>query len=181
MIAPDRASVAARASHGPARARRPRNRTSGQSIAEFALVLPVMLAFLGMAIDFARVYQVWITLESATRDAAESAATSATTSAEALDIAQRTICLQAQTVPGFTLGSSPSPDDVELCVSPSVAVVAFDLSTTAPGASARYPLGSVTVEARLPFSPALAYPYITQDGAWTISTSASFSIIQGRE
>ena len=50
----------------------------GQSVAEFALLLPVLLAFLGMTIDFARVYQAWITLESATRDAAEYAATSGT-------------------------------------------------------------------------------------------------------
>jgi Flp pilus assembly protein TadG len=174
--------VAARAPAASAPAHAPRNAgRRGQSVTEFALVLPVMLAFLGLTLDFARVFQAWITLESATRDAAEAAATSSSTSAEALDLAQRTICLQAQNIPGYTRSGSPSPDDVELCAAPAVSVVAFSVSTTAPGASDRYPVGSATVEAQMPFRPFLAYPFITQDGAWTIITRASFSIIQGRE
>jgi len=164
----------------PKRSRRS-SRGRGQSLAEFGLVLPVMLAFLGLTIDFARVFQAWITVESATRDAAELAATDATSSAAALTMAQKTICLQAQNIPGFQRGSSPAPADVERCSSPNVSVVTFSLSTTAPGASARYPIGTVTVETQLPFSPLFAYPFITQNGVWTIVARESFSIVQGRQ
>ena len=44
----------------------PANRSS-----EFALLLPVLLALVGVTVDFARVYQAWTDLESATRDAAQ--------------------------------------------------------------------------------------------------------------
>jgi Flp pilus assembly protein TadG len=166
--------VASADSRKPARRR-------GQSLVEFAILLPLLLAFLGLTIDFARVFQAWITLESATRDAAEAAATSATSNGDALTLGQRTICLQAQNVPGFVPSSSPSPADVEQCTSPNVTVVSFDVSATAPGASDRYPIGSATIESRLEFRPLFAYPIITQDGAWMIITRSSFSIVQGRE
>ena len=158
-----------------------RTRSRGQSLAEFALLLPLLIAFLGMTLDFARVYQAWMTLESSTRDAAEAAATSATSTANALAIAQRAVCLQSQDLPGFARSGLPSPDDIEKCASPNVAVIAFNLSTTSPGASPLYPIGSVTVEGRLPFTPLFPYPLITQNGTWTIVTRASFSIIQGRK
>jgi len=153
----------------------------GQSVAEFALLLPVLLAFLGMTIDFARVYQAWITLESATRDAAEYAATSGTSSADATTKAKKTICLQAQSVPGFTRSGLASPNDVEQCTSPNVSVVSFSISTTAAGATTRYPIGSATVQATLPFSPIIAWPFITQNGSWLIMARATFSVAQGRE
>ena len=140
-----------------------------------------MIAFLGMSLDFARVYQAWMTLESATRDAAEAAATSASTSTGALTIAQRAVCLQSQELPGFARSGQPSPDDIEKCVTPNVAVIAFNVSTTSPGATSRNPIGSVTVEGRLPFAPLFPYPFITQNGTWTIVSRASFSIVQGRK
>ncbi|HEX4898619.1 MAG TPA: TadE/TadG family type IV pilus assembly protein [Candidatus Limnocylindrales bacterium] len=156
------------------------SRGRGQSLAEFGLVLPLMLAFLGLTIDFARVFQAWITVESATRDAAELAATDATSSATALTMAQRTICLQAQNIPGFQRSGSPAPADVEQCSAPSISV-AFGRSWTAPGASTLHPIGTATVETRLPFSPLFAYPFITQNGVWTIVARESFSIVQGRK
>ena len=159
----------------------PRPTGRGQSLVEFALLLPLMLAFLGLTIDFARVFQAWITLESATRDAAEAAATTAGTSSEALDLARRTVCLQAQHVPGFKLSSAPSPKDVEGCLAPVVTIVSYDLSTTAAGASNAYPIGRVTVQTSLPFRTLFPYPYLTTEGGWTISSQASFSVVQGRE
>jgi Flp pilus assembly protein TadG len=51
-----------------------RDRAFGQSLVEFALVLPVMLALVGAAIDVARLYSTWINLEAATRDAAQAIA-----------------------------------------------------------------------------------------------------------
>ena len=156
-------------------------KSRGQSVAEFGLLLPVLLAFLGLTIDFARVYQAWITLESATRDAAEYAATAATSSTDAATKAKKTICLQAQEVPGFTRSGLASPSDVEQCTSPNVSVVAFTISTTAAGASPEYPIGSATIKASLPFNPMIAWPFLTQNGTWTIVSQATFSVVQGRE
>jgi Flp pilus assembly protein TadG len=184
--APEWASVAARNDSKPRdigrydRTRRTA-KARGQSVTEFALILPVMLAFLGLTLDFARVFQAWITLESATRDAAEAAATNATTTAGALDVAQRTICLQSDNIPGFTRSALTSPDDVQLCAAPTVTIVTFTRSTTAVGASTTYPLGTATVQARMTFAPLLAWPLITQNGTWTITTQESFSIFQGRK
>jgi len=182
VIAPPCESVATRTHSSPTRVSRRRTKSRGQSIAEFALILPVILAFVGLTIDFARVFQVWITLESAVRDAAESVATdtSVTTSTAALTLAKRTICIQAQTVTGFTRSGLASPNDVYACTAPSVTVTSFTVSTTATGASTTYPLGTATIRAQMAFSPLLAYPFITQGGAWTISTESSFSILRGR-
>ena len=154
----------------------------GQSVAEFAILIPVLLAFLGLTIDFARVFQAWITLESATRDAAEYAASTSTTSSDALTKAQRTICLQAQNIPGFQRSGLASPNDVNQCTRPTVTVVSFARSTDpAVGASPSYPVGSVTVRATVPFNPLFAYPFLTNNGTWTVTSQASFSVAQGRQ
>lgn len=158
-----------------------RRRSGGQSVAEFALLLPVMLAFLGLTIDFARVFQTWITLESATRDAAEYAATTGTDSDDALTKAKKTICLQAQNIPGFQKSGLSSPNDVQQCLKPTVTVTAFSLSTTADGASNRYPIGSATITATVPFTPLFAYPFLTSNGTMTVSSQATFSVAQGRQ
>lgn len=140
-----------------------------------------MLGFLGLTIDFARVFQVWMTLESATRDAAEAAATSATTSSSAQSLARQTVCLQARTLPGFQPSSSPSPNDVNQCVAPNVTVPSFSVSTTAAGATSTYPIGSATVQTSVPFRTLFAYPFVTQNGTWTVVTRATFSVVQGRK
>jgi Flp pilus assembly protein TadG len=165
----------------PSATRRRARRSRGQSVAEFALLLPVMLAFLGLTIDFARVFQAYITMESATRDAAEAAATNASNSTSALTWAQKTVCLQSQNIPGFQRGTGASPADVEQCASPVVTVVSYDLSTSAAGASDDYPIGTVTVRSSLPFRPLFAYPFLTQNGNWTVITEATFSVAQHRE
>jgi Flp pilus assembly protein TadG len=150
-------------------------------VAEFAILLPVLLAFLGMTIDFARVFQAWITLESATRDAAEYAASNGTSSTDALTKAKQTICLQAQNIPGFQRSGLASPNDVNQCASPTVTVVSFARSTDpAVGASARFPIASVSVRSTVPFSPIFAYPFLTNNGTWTVTSQATFSISQGR-
>ena len=46
----------------------------GQSMAEFALVVPILLVLVVAISDFARVFAAGITIESATRDAAEATA-----------------------------------------------------------------------------------------------------------
>jgi hypothetical protein len=128
------------------------------------------------------VFQAWITLESATRDAAEAAATdrTVTTSNQALTVAKRTICLQATNLPGFTRSALASPDDVHQCTAPQVSVTTLTVDPGATGASSRNPLGTATIRAQLPFSPLLAYPFITNGGTWTITTESSFAILRGR-
>jgi len=158
-----------------------RRQGRGQSVAEFALLLPVMLAFLGLTIDFARVFQTWITLESATRDAAEYAATTGTDSTDALTKAKKTICLQAQNIPGFQRSGLASPNDVQQCLKPTVTVTSFSLSTSADGASTRYPIGTATITATVPFTPLFAYPFLTTNGTMTVSSQATFSVAQGRQ
>ena len=151
-------------------------------MAEFALLLPVMLAFLGLTIDFARVFQAWITLESATRDGAEYAATNGTDSNDALTKAKKVVCLQAQNIPGFRRSTLASPEDVNQCLAPTVTVVSFSLTTSSSvGASTKYPIGTATIKATVPFNPLFAYPFLTQNGTWTVTSQQTFSIAQGRQ
>ena len=49
-------------------------RTRGQAMVEFALILPVLILLLVLAIDFGRVFFGWVALNNATRIAANSAA-----------------------------------------------------------------------------------------------------------
>lgn len=51
--------------------RRPKSRTAGQSVVEFALVFPVMLLLLVAVADFGRMYTSAVAIESATREAAD--------------------------------------------------------------------------------------------------------------
>jgi Flp pilus assembly protein TadG len=152
------------------------SRKRGQSLVEFALILPILLTMVGAAIDLARLYQGWITLEGATRDAAEYAATKDATSTAALSDAKTIICTQAATLPGF---AAPAGQPTN-CTSPAVSVTNFSVSTTATGASSTFPIASVTVTATLPFRTFFGYPLFTQNGAWTLTSTQSYSIIQGR-
>jgi PKD repeat protein len=59
---------------GPSRVVRGRERTRGQSVVEFALVVPVLLLLTLTAIDFGRVFLGWVNLQQMTRIAANEAA-----------------------------------------------------------------------------------------------------------
>ena len=67
--------LAKKGTFGPGRSWRTL-RERGQSLVEFSIVLPVLLAIVGVVIDASRVYLAWSSLESATRDAAQYLATS---------------------------------------------------------------------------------------------------------
>jgi Flp pilus assembly protein TadG len=159
--------------------RRPPKR--GQALAELAIVLPLLLAMVGITVDFARVYQASIAVEGATRHAAEYVATFCPDNDQLAqrclptpeEIARTIICTETQGMPGYA-GSGPN------CTSPTVTVLSLTKDTAAPGATVKHPIGSATVQATLPFQMLFNYPLLTHNGAWDITATESFSIVQGR-
>jgi Flp pilus assembly protein TadG len=155
-------------------ASRGRRRSRGQSLTEFALLIPVMLAFTGVIIDFARAYQTWENLESASRAAAESLATSdkldPTTSANANTKAK--VIVDAETGQSFATGSS-----LGACGNP-ILHATYSEGSDAGGSTSV--VGTAFVEACTPFRSLFPYPFLTSNGVWRIQSSKTFSVIQGR-
>ncbi len=60
--------------------RRGRRGSRGQSLAEFALVLPILMLILLITIDFGRLFSAWVTVTNATRVAANYAGAAPTAS-----------------------------------------------------------------------------------------------------
>ena len=160
--------------HSNSTARRTRS-ARGQAIAEFALVLPLVLGIVGAGIDFSRVFAASMTLTSATRNAAEAAAYESGDFAAAQATAQAVACIEAQHLPGFTPGGG---GDVETCTNPVVSAT-YSRDATAPGANTRYPLVSVTVTTEMDFGLAVPWPFIPNQ-TWNLGTTQSFQILQGR-
>jgi len=150
----------------------------GQALAEFALILPILLALVGAGVDFARGYAAQMTLQTAARNAAEAAAydTTVTTAALATTKARAVVCTEAQRLPGFVAGAG---GDVATCTQPSVSVTWTSSTDAAVGANQRYPLVTVTVTTSLAFDTTIPWPLLP-DGAWTLGATESFSIMQGR-
>lgn len=165
-----------------ARARRARSR--GQSLVEFAMVLPILAGLLGASVDLARMYEQRVKLEAATRDAAEYVAsdTTVTTAAGALTRAKAVICAQ------FGLAST--------CTSPAVTIASYSRSTSDPGTT-EFPQVSVTITTTLPFSTIVPWPFISTQWrspyangggasstptayAATLTAAHSYTILQGR-
>jgi Flp pilus assembly protein TadG len=157
---------------------RPRHshRSLGQSLVEFALILPILLTLTGAAIDVARVYGAWVALEGATRDAAEQVATDAgvTSQTAAAAKARTIVCSQLVNSPGF---ASP-PGNPTNCTSPALTVT-WTSSIASPG-TFKNPLVSVTVSSTLPFRTLFGYPLLTQYGAWNLGSNQSYAILQNR-
>jgi Flp pilus assembly protein TadG len=157
------------------RIRRHGSRT-GQALVEFAIILPILAALLGGAIDLSRVYQASLTLQSATRNAAESAASSALDSASALTTARGIVCNETQHLPGFVPGPGGA---IATCTAPTVTITSFSRSSTVPGASVRYPIASVTVHTSLAFEMLFRWPLLPE-GGWTLDSTQSYSVVQNR-
>lgn len=147
----------------------------GQAIAEFALVLPLVLGIVGAGIDFSRAFAASMTLASATRNAAEAAAYAALDLADAQATATAVACTEAQGLPGFVPGSG---GDIETCTNP-VLTVSYSRDTTAPGANTRYPVVTVTVTTEMDFGLAVPWPFIPNQ-TWNLGNTQSFQILQGR-
>lgn len=176
---------------------RPR-RSAGQSLAEFALVIPVLLTAVGAILDLSRVYSVWIDLEAATRDAAQYVASDpayATTGGyfDATDTAQycgtppiTTPCTgpttaDAKTVMdrevGLTFTKTADQSD---CSSPSVWAELTASTSSSTGGSTAHPASIVTVTSCLRFRALFAYPLFTQDGDWILRVERTYSVLVGR-
>jgi Flp pilus assembly protein TadG len=152
-------------------------RSRGQSLVELALILPILLTMAGAAIDLARVYSAYLSVESAARNAAEQVASDSTiaSSGAATTKAKTVVCTEMQSFAGFVPGANLSS-----CTQPNVSVTWSAPVTTTPTASTTYPLGSATVTVTFPFQTLFAYPLFTQGGAWTLSSTQTFSVIQNR-
>jgi Flp pilus assembly protein TadG len=147
---------------------RRKSRSRGQSLVEFALVVPILLTLLGATLDFARLYQERVKLESATRDAAEYAASDLTVTSQALALtrAKAVVCTQ------FGLPTT--------CTSPAVTVVSYTSSTTAPGATTQFPLVRVKLSSTFTFSTLFPYPFLTNGGTTTLHADDEYAILRGR-
>jgi Flp pilus assembly protein TadG len=149
----------------------------GQAIAEFALILPLLIGLVGAGIDFARAFEGSMTLQTAARNAAEAAAFDpvVTDEAGARAKARAIVCTEARRLPGFTPGSG---GDVKTCTNPNVSVT-FLSSISAPGANSRYPLVTVTVTTSMDFAMTVPWPFLP-DGTWSLGSTEKFQILQGR-
>jgi Flp pilus assembly protein TadG len=155
---------------------RARRAPRGQAIAEFALILPLLVGLVGAGVDFARAYEGSMTLQTATRNAAEAAAYHSTTDAAALAKAKEVVCTEAQRLPGFQPGAG---GDVKTCTNPTVSITEFESDPNAPGANGSYPLVTVTVTTSLDFALMVPWPFLPHN-TWTLGTTETFSILQGR-
>jgi Flp pilus assembly protein TadG len=154
---------------------RSRRASRGQAMAEFALILPILLGLVGGAVDFARAYEGQMTLQTAARNAAEAAAYNATTDSQAQAAARAVVCAETQRLPGFLPGSG---GNVATCTNPTVSVT-WTSDPDAPGANVKYPLVTVTVATSLEFDLTVPWPLLP-NGAWTLGTTESIAIMQGR-
>jgi Flp pilus assembly protein TadG len=136
----------------------------GQALAEFAIVVPLLLAFVGLTLDFARVYQVWMKLQAVTRDTAEYLATdpAITTIDQARTEATVRLCTAMA-------GTTTCPETVRL--------VALGLATTGDPR----PIWRAEVGAEYDFQTQFLYPIIrglTGADRWVLRTDMTFEILR---
>lgn len=144
-----------------------------------------MLAIGGVLIDAARLYQVWTTLESATRDAAQYLATSSddpysadyTWAGEDADGKAAYIVSAATQYP---VERSPSGEALARCDVPQVTTTYTQDTSEASGGTIANPLSTATVTVCIPFRTLFHYPFLTTDGAIFIRTERTVSVLMGR-
>ena len=187
---------------------RSRRTRRGQSLVEFALVLPVLLAITGVVIDASRVYFQWVDLESATRDAAQYIASDPglivsggtylsgggyydpNDTANYCGVDPWTTCTVAPARDAKavvdretkrTFAASSTQTEAACSAHPTVwAVLQHPDTSKAVGGNASYPVATVRVTACLAFRTLFSYPFISTDGAWMLRTDRTFTTIVGR-
>jgi Flp pilus assembly protein TadG len=133
----------------------------GQSVAEFALILPVMLLIAVAVGDFGRIYASIIALESATREAADFGAfqesnwANSTASDATLAEMRRRACTAASSMPGY----AGAPDNTS-CTNP-----VFDIQPpselTADYGEGQVPI--VVVRGTFTFTMAVSFPPLPEN------------------
>lgn len=120
----------------PAASRRRRRPapSAGQSVVEFALVLPIMVIVLFATLDFARIYTTMMSIESAAREAADYGTTlgagkwqSGTPATDTVSEMQRRACVAASDLTDY---DDPDGDPGTGCANPGFA---YCLTPTAGG------------------------------------------------
>lgn len=167
------------------RGRAERGAQRGQSLVEFAVVLPVLFALVGVVIDASRLYLAWSSLESATRDAAQYLATSSSdplavdrtwpgtdADAKAEYIVERTT--------GHAFAISTTGGTLTDCTAGQVTTVYSTNTRWQDGGSVANPLSTAKVMTCLPFKTLFSYPFLTTDGAWLLSSEREMTVIIGR-
>lgn len=200
--------ILARFRHGPPPAkpasRRPRRGAKGQSLVEFALVAPVMLALMGIAIDGARLYFSYVKLESAARDAAQYVASDPAYSTSggyyeptdtsnncpsfpctAVPSTDAQTVVQNETGTTFTRQSTQTNCRIGSQTTGTRAPLVWaSLSSPDPSASSggsnKYPVAKVEVTVCIPFKFIIPWPVISEGGAWILRSDRTVSTLVGR-
>jgi hypothetical protein len=114
--------------------RHPAARERGQSVVEFALVLPLMVILLLAIVDFARIYTTMLSVESAAREAADYGTTLGAGKWQAgapmdgtVAEMQKRACVAASDLPDY---EDPDGDPVTGCTNPGFA---YCMTPTAGG------------------------------------------------
>lgn len=144
-----------------------RQRSRGQSLAEFAVIFPVFMFMLGGAIQFGAIFWSQNTLNQIVRDSGRYAATVKTcTSADVTDIATRTQEIAANS----SLLGTPGAAAVVLPTTGALVGVAHDpVSDPCPAASnAQHVWVRITLSAQVP----IFFPWVPGSGA--IQSTALF-------
>lgn len=150
------------------------------------MVLPVLLALVGIVIDASRLYTAWVNLESATRDAAQYLAKSDTdpyasdyTWAGADADAKAAYILE--TALNLTFETSSPSGTLSSCEDEPEVTTTYALNTSwDAGGSVANPLSTAKVSACVPFRTLFQYPFITTDGVWVLQSEREITVIVGR-
>jgi Flp pilus assembly protein TadG len=142
-------------------------------------MLPIFMALLGGALDLSRLYNTWINLEAATRDAAEYVATCVNGSAVLIRCdgvgSASTAVAEAKRIVCTEFGKSAT------CTDPAVTVPTYTQDpSTAAGGSSSSPVTTVSVRAQTTFRTIFPYPMITNNGVRTLDLTRQYKIIQNR-
>lgn len=157
----------------------------GQSLVEFSVVLPILLAIVGIVIDASRLYQAWTNIESATRDAAQYLARSSVDplsndyTQEGFDSDAKAIYLLNEAT-GMSFSRSEVQGTLTDCDEPQLTTTYTTDTSLSAGGSSAYPLGTATVHVCMPFRTLFQYPFISDGGTWTLGSERQFTMIVGR-
>lgn len=172
-------------SSGRPNGQRRRARHRGQSLVEFTVVLPVLLAIVGIVIDASRVYRAWTNLESATRDAAQYLARSSVDplsvdyTYQGLDSDTKAIYLLNEAT-GMSFSRSEEQGELTDCDQARLTTTFSTSTALTGGGSTAYPLGTAKVMTCMPFRTLFPYPFLGNDGVWIIRSEREMTIIVGR-